>query len=82
MTDEEQRPDGPALHLVPTPEDEGGVADAGDADTEQADDTEQARDPLLARAERIGDLPLAERPAAFDGLNRAVVAELNQLEEG
>ena len=28
------------------------------------------------------DLPLDERPAAFDGLNRALVAELNQLEEG
>ena len=71
----EHRPDGPALHLVP--------ADEPDTDPVPADDEGTAsRDPLLARAERIADLPLAERPAAFDGLNRAVVAELNTLEEG
>ena len=66
--------DGPALHLVP----------AGDGDPDPADhpDTDAARDPLLARAERIAELPLGERPAAFDGLNRAVVAELHTLEEG
>ena len=46
------------------------------------DTTAEHRDPLLARAERIAELPLDERPAAFDGLNRAVVAELNTLEEG
>jgi hypothetical protein len=39
------------------------------------------RDPLLSRAEGIGDLPLDERPGAFDGLNRALVAELQALEE-
>lgn len=59
--------EGRTLHLVPEPA----------PDEEPVD-----RDPLLARAERIADLPLAERPAAFDGLNRAVVAELNALEEG
>ena len=94
----EHRPDGPALHLVPgtDPEADGDAvtearqdveapeADAPPVDGPPVDDaTEDApRDPLLARAERIADLPLAERPAAFDGLNRAVVAELNTLEEG
>lgn len=39
------------------------------------------RDPLLDRAERIAELPLDERPAAFEGLDRAVVAELQSLEE-
>ena len=93
----EHRPDGPALHLVPATDPTTGAdaqpesevqaeaptaedvaqVDAGDLAAE-----EEPRDPLLARAERIADLPLAERPAAFDGLNRAVVAELNPLEEG
>ncbi len=81
MTDA-PRPDGPALHLVP------GHAHAQPDQLEQPDpdvatpEADADRDPLLARAERIADLPLGERPAAFDGLNRAVVAELNQLEEG
>lgn len=75
MTDDPEAP--PALHLVSPP----ATDDATDAD-EQTPSPEEARDPLLARAERIADLPLAERPAAFDGLNRAVVAELNTLEEG
>lgn len=83
--------DGPALHLVPaTDPDDVGAPDPGPTDTpaqepsgdEAPTDTDAPRDPLLARAERIADLPLAERPAAFDGLNRAVVAELNTLEEG
>lgn len=88
----EHRPDGPALHLVtgtdPEPDrDEVDVAPEAEtppADTpsEDAPTEDATRDPLLARAERIADLPLAERPAAFDGLNRAVVAELNTLEEG
>ena len=70
-----------ALRLVPDPADEPAPDDAGpDVDDEMAED--DAHDPLLARAERIADLPLDERPAAFDGLNRALVAELNQLEEG
>lgn len=43
--------------------------------------TDEAGDPLLARAEAVGDLPLAERPAAFDALNRALVEELQALEE-
>ena len=53
---------------TPAPDPDGGVA-------------EGARDPLLGRAEQIADLPLGERVAAFDGLNRAVVAELQSLEE-
>lgn len=73
-----------ALRLVPDPADDPGPSDADGA--AEADDVEVAEevghDPLLARAERIADLPLDERPAAFDGLNRALVAELNQLEEG
>lgn len=46
------------------------------------DPEDQTDDPLLARAQRIAELPLDERPAAFDGLNRALVAELQTLEEG
>lgn len=42
---------------------------------------DEVGDPLLARAEAVGDLPLAERPAAFDALNRALVEELQALEE-
>jgi hypothetical protein len=60
------------------PSDDDASTGAHDGDT----GGDEPRDPLLARAERIADLPLAERPAAFDGLNRAVVAELNTLEEG
>ncbi len=40
-----------------------------------------ASDPLLDRAARIAELPLDERPGAFDSLNAALVAELNQLED-
>ncbi len=84
--------DGPALHLVPAAHPDRTDAPAAEpTDDEPADDVpaddapaevDAPRDPLLARAERIADLPLDERPAAFDGLNRAVVAELNTLEEG
>ena len=75
--------DGPALHLVPAadPADAEPTDASTDAPVDGPED-EAPRDPLLARAERIADLPLAERPAAFDGLNRAVVAELNTLDEG
>lgn len=38
-------------------------------------------DPLLDRAARIADLPLDERPGAFDALNRSLVAELHALED-
>lgn len=65
---------------APTPDPAG--PDEATADTAPEDGVDGVRDPLLARAEGIADLPLAERPAAFDGLNRALVAELNQLEEG
>lgn len=65
-------PDGPALHLVPVP----------DQAPEQPSDQHIEGEPLLARAERIADLPLDQRPAAFDALNRAVVDELHALEEG
>ncbi len=89
----EHRDHGPALHLVPaaqpdpadapeaTPDDTAPVDGTPPAD-EGPDEADAPRDPLLARAERIAELPLEERPAAFDGLNRAVVAELNTLEEG
>lgn len=74
--------DRPDLHLVPGGDDGAPDSDL-DHDAAQVQDAEvEARDPLLARAERIADLPLGERPAAFDGLNRAVVAELNHLDEG
>ena len=38
-------------------------------------------DPLTALVQRIDDLPLRERPAAFERLNANLVAELNALEE-
>lgn len=64
----DETPDGPALHLVPVPD--------------QPPDEPIEGEPMLARAERIADLPLDQRPAAFDALNRAVVDELHALEEG
>lgn len=60
-------------HPGPDPAGTPGVPSDGAAD--------EAVDPLLARAEAVGDLPLAERPAAFDALNRALVEELQALEE-
>lgn len=68
--------DTPPLRLVPTDDAPQDDADPGE------DAVADVRDPLLARAEGVAELPLDERPAAFDGLNRALVAELNQLEEG
>lgn len=50
-------------------------------DQHHPDPSDEVRDPLLVRAERIADLPLAERPQAFDALNRALVADLQALEE-
>lgn len=70
MSDATHDPDAPVLRVV------------HDADDTADNATGEAHDPLLARAERIAELPLRERPAAFDGLNRAVVAELQTLEEG
>jgi hypothetical protein len=70
MSDATDHPDAPVLRVVHDADDTGDPA------------TDEAHDPLLARAERIAELPLRERPAAFDGLNRAVVAELQTLEEG
>lgn len=72
MNDATHDPDAPVLRVVPD----------ADAAIDQGDTADESRDPLLARAERIAELPLRERPAAFDGLNRAVVAELQTLEEG
>ncbi len=54
---------------------------AGTPDVPPDGAADEAADPLLARAEAVGDLPLAERPAAFDALNRALVEELQALEE-
>lgn len=62
------------------PADDAAPASTPDANADDVREGEE-RDPLLERAERIADLPLGERPAAFDGLNRAVVAELQSLEE-
>lgn len=70
-------PDTSPLRLVPTADDA-----PHDGEGPGQDAVADVRDPLLARAEGIAELPLDERPAAFDGLNRALVAELNQLEEG
>lgn len=88
----DQTPDEPGLHVVPDPEDDAAASAPPDAAADAADtagpdavpgvDEEGQDDPLLARAQRIAELPLAERPAAFDGLNRALVAELQTLEEG
>lgn len=61
----------------PTPD--AGPPEGPDDGTAHAEDAH--RDPLLDRAERIAELPLDERPAAFEGLDRAVVAELQSLEE-
>lgn len=58
-----------------------GPDPAGTPDEPSDGATDEAADPLLARAEAVGDLPLAERPAAFDALNRALVEELQALEE-
>lgn len=66
--------DEPGLHVVPDPDE--------DVPDETTPHEGEHDDPLLARAQRIADLPLAERPAAFDGLNRALVSELQTLEEG
>lgn len=67
------------LHVVPDPAPDPDPD--GSADPHPPDEVEEG-DPLLGRAQRIADLPLAERPAAFDGLNRAIVGELQTLEEG
>lgn len=67
MTDHTR--DEPGLHVVADPDEGPTHDDAHD-------------DPLLARAQRIAELPLAERPAAFDSLNRVLVSELQTLEEG
>jgi hypothetical protein len=84
--------DRPELHLVPADDDGDPAAspdpdqvaevDAAPDDAVLDDAEPEGRDPLLDRAERIAELPLAERPAAFDRINRAVVGELNQLDEG
>lgn len=67
--------DRPDLRAVPDLDTETGDA----ADPLAAPITDV--DPLLEQAERIGGLPLGERPAALDRLNQALVAELNALEE-
>ncbi len=75
--------DEPGLHVVPDPDEAVSPPLPEDVVDAEADAGEDASDdPLLARAQRIAELPLAERPAAFDGLNRALVAELQTLEEG
>ena len=77
------------LHVVPDPDPDvpGEAAGVNDPALDLTLDpalaeTVETGDPLLARAQRIAELPLDERPAAFDGLNRALVAELQTLEEG
>lgn len=67
------------LHVVPDPDDDASLPPVDG--TEDVDAVVED-DPLLARAQRIAELPLAERPAAFDSLNRALVSELQTLEEG
>lgn len=50
--------------------------------TESVDaDEAVSAEPLAAMVQRIEDLPLRERPAAFDRVNANLVAELNALEE-
>lgn len=77
-------PDEPGLHVVPDPDDAVVPPSSGNdpADPAEVADEDVHGDPLLTRAQRIAELPLDERPAAFDGLNRALVAELQTLEEG
>lgn len=83
MTDETPAQSG--LHVVPDPDDAATALPpddgTGGGTTDVADEHAEG-DPLLARAQRVAELPLADRPAAFDGLNRALVAELQTLEEG
>lgn len=74
--------DEPGLHVVPDPDEAPPPPVPADVDPGADAGEDAADDPLLARAQRIAELPLAERPAAFDGLNRALVAELQTLEEG
>lgn len=59
----------------------GLAADDAESAGGDATDGAIASDPLLDRAARIADLPLDERPGAFDSLNATLVAELNQLED-
>jgi hypothetical protein len=66
----------PPLRLV-TPDDEHVDAPAQDDQTASASND----DPLSLLVQRIEDLPLRERPAAFERLNANLVAELNALEE-
>lgn len=43
-----------------------------------------AADPLAALTEQLGtvdDLPIEQRPAVFEQVNRALVAELDALED-
>jgi len=73
MTDEVSIP---ALRLV--------AADPGadpTASAEGAADPSVDEDPLAALVQRIDDLPLRERSAAFERVNANLVAELNALEE-
>lgn len=73
MTDE---PRTPPLRLVTEDADVESPAPPA-LDTDAATD----EDPLAKLVQRIEDLPLRERPAAFERLNANLVAELNALEE-
>lgn len=93
--DSDGAPAGDAPAADGAPADVDGVLDAVDVVLDKAavidaDPDEQpvapaegviASDPLLDRAARIAEPPLDERPGAFDALNAALVAELNQLED-
>ncbi len=71
-----------AADLDADPDDDAGVDhDVPAIDSPSAVEGVIASDPLLDRAARIAELPLDERPGAFDSLNAALVAELNQLED-
>lgn len=79
MSDESQVP---PLRLVTS--DVTSDAPPADADAPDATATDRAGaevDPLATMVQRIDELPLRERPAAFDRVNANLVAELNALEE-
>ena len=58
-----------------------GVEPGGAEPTSTGTEATQADQRLLARAQELGTLDLAERPDAFAELDQAIVAELRAIED-
>lgn len=56
-------------------------AEQDDASRPDTDVPAADTDPLLVAVRAIEDLPVGERAAAFERLNRSLVGALNQLEQ-